>query len=185
MRQAIQQYGACLHVLTTRQRRVLRLRAGVGPAEPATRVEVARRLDLSVRRVRRVERRGLRVLKSAGRRGCAEAAPSVTEEEAFAIGGAVGVVLTGGVASGSAGAPGSSPADGRDDSTGGGKGDAAGSSGSNESGGVKGIAATGAPPATGSTGIALTLLVVLLISACVLGLGLETRRMWRSGAGID
>ncbi len=107
------------------------------------------------------------------------------EEEAFAIGGAVGVVLTGGVASGSGGAPRSSPADGRDDSAGGGKGDAAGSSGSNESGGVKGIAATGAPPAAGSTGIALTLLVVLLISACVLGLGLETRRMWRSGAGID
>ncbi len=107
------------------------------------------------------------------------------EEEAFAIGGAVGVVLTGGAASGPPGGTGSSPADGRDDSAGGGKEDAAGASGSNESGGVKGIAAAGSPPATGSTGIAVTLLVVLLISACVLGFGLETRRMWRSGAGIN
>ncbi len=106
------------------------------------------------------------------------------EEEAFAIGGAVGVVLTGGAASGPPGASGSSPADGRDDSAGRGKGDAAGGSGDNGSGGVKDIAATGSP-ATGSTGIVLTLLVVLLISACGLGFGLETRRMWRSGAGIN
>ena len=180
VRQAIRRYGTCLHVLTTRQRRVLRLRAGVGRAEPATRVEVARRLDLSVRRVRRVERRGLRVLERAGRRGCAEAAPGPVEEEAFAIGGAVGVVLTGGAASGPPGAPGSS-ADGRDDAANGGKGKPAGGTGSGESGGVKGIAATSSPPSPGSTGIVLPLLVVLLLAACAVGLGLEARRMLRPG----
>jgi hypothetical protein len=42
---------------------VLRLRAGVGPLRPAPRARVAQRLDLSVRQVRRAERRGVRALR--------------------------------------------------------------------------------------------------------------------------
>ncbi len=76
LRRAIARYGGCLQLLPPRQRRILTLRAGIGPAEPASRSRVARRLDLTPAVVRRAERRGLRALQSAGREGCASAGTS-------------------------------------------------------------------------------------------------------------
>jgi hypothetical protein len=64
--------GGCLDALPARVRRVLVLRAGVGPARPHSRAGVARALGLSVRRVARLERRGLRTLRRLDRTtGCA------------------------------------------------------------------------------------------------------------------
>ena len=61
---------ACLDGLPTLERRVLVLRAGLGPGRPRARARVARVLDLSAARVRRLERRGLRRLRGLARGGC-------------------------------------------------------------------------------------------------------------------
>jgi hypothetical protein len=61
--------SGCLDALGTTQRRVLVLRAGVGPGRPQTRRAVAERLDTTVRHVARTERRGLRELRSSARAG--------------------------------------------------------------------------------------------------------------------
>jgi hypothetical protein len=60
-------------------RRVLVLRSGLGPAARHSRASVAALLDLSVRRVARIERRGIRRLRRLDRTtGCvASAAPGV------------------------------------------------------------------------------------------------------------
>ena len=67
---------ACLDGLPTLERRVLVLRAGLGPRQPRARARVARALDLSARRVRRLERRGLRRLRGLARGGCGGGAPA-------------------------------------------------------------------------------------------------------------
>ena len=46
-------------------------------------------------------------------------------------------------------------------------------------------AATNTPPDPGETGIVLPLMGVLLVLACVVGFGLETRRLWRSGVDAE
>jgi hypothetical protein len=68
---------------------------------------------------------------------------------------------------------------------GGDKGDEPGgeTKGTGDAGGVEGIAATSTPPEPGRVDVGLLLLVVLLIAASAIGLGMETRRIWRSGAG--
>jgi hypothetical protein len=58
----VEQARQCLDDLGTGERRVLSLRAGVGPGVPLTRPQVARRLDLGVAQTGRIERRGLRRL---------------------------------------------------------------------------------------------------------------------------
>lgn len=69
LRETVTRARGCLDDLPSGQRRVLTLRAGVG-AEPArSRTSVARRLDVSVRRVARLERAGLRKLRSLARGG--------------------------------------------------------------------------------------------------------------------
>jgi hypothetical protein len=90
VRRLVTRYGACLPGLPARQRRVLRLRAGVGPREPASRAAVARRLEIPVARVRRTERRGLRALRRAARGGCAPASTSVTAGAAAEFASAAG-----------------------------------------------------------------------------------------------
>jgi hypothetical protein len=55
---------SCLDALPRAERRVLVLRAGVGAAAPRSRGTVARRLDVTVRRVRYLERSGLRRLRT-------------------------------------------------------------------------------------------------------------------------
>jgi len=162
VRRLVARYGGCLQELPTRQRRVLRLRAGVGPAEPASRAAVARRLDLTVTRVRRVEHRALRALRRAGRTGCA--AVSATGD---LVGGADGgaTLLASGTGAGgadaAAGADGGGsvgdPGDPADPAGGaGGSGDSSaggsGGTGGGASGGVKGIAETNPPALREATG---------------------------------
>ncbi|HTE63743.1 MAG TPA: hypothetical protein VK631_25520, partial [Solirubrobacteraceae bacterium] len=76
LRRTVERLSGCLDTLGTMQRRVLVLRAGVGPGDPQTRRAVAQRLDTTVRRVGRVERRGLRALHGAAGAGrCGTSAP--------------------------------------------------------------------------------------------------------------
>jgi hypothetical protein len=75
LRKTIKRLQGCLGSLRGLERRVLVLRAGVGAGPPRTRSRVARRLDLSTRRVTRLERRGVRRLRSlAGAGRCGGAA---------------------------------------------------------------------------------------------------------------
>jgi hypothetical protein len=74
LRKTVDRLQGCLGGLGRLERRVLVLRAGVGAGPPRTRSRVARRLDLSTRRVTRLEHRGvhrLRSLAGAGRCGAA------------------------------------------------------------------------------------------------------------------
>jgi len=59
----------CLDDLPTAERRVLVLRTGVGARHARSRAGVGRALDLSPRRVGRLERRGLRRLRALARGG--------------------------------------------------------------------------------------------------------------------
>jgi hypothetical protein len=63
--------GACLDGLPALERRVLVLRSGLGSRRPRSRAGVGRALDLSARRVGRLERRGLRRLRGLARGHCA------------------------------------------------------------------------------------------------------------------
>ena len=72
LRATVRRLQGCFGALSALERRVLVLRAGVGAGPPRTRSRVARRLDLSMRRVTRLERRGVRTLRrlaGAGRCG--------------------------------------------------------------------------------------------------------------------
>jgi hypothetical protein len=106
--------SGCLGTLSDRQRRVLVLRAGAGPRHPLSRRAVARRLHIPLRRVVRIERRGLRHLKRlAGHGGCggasgagASASPGATagttaaspSSYTTAVGGTAGTASGGGTA---------------------------------------------------------------------------------------
>jgi hypothetical protein len=89
---------ACVQRLDSTQRRVLVLRAGVGARAPRSRRRVASRLHVTVRRVARVERAGMRRLRTLQRTNSCAAAPA----------GTAGVVARGGLApvSGSGTGPG-------------------------------------------------------------------------------
>ena len=63
LRTTVKTASRCLDDLSTPQRRVLKLRAGLGAA-PRSRRGVARRLDITVRRVTRLERTGLSRLRT-------------------------------------------------------------------------------------------------------------------------
>jgi len=193
----VTRYGACLGELPARQRRVLRLRAGIGRGDPASRATVARRLELPLTRVRQAERRGLRALRRFGRTGCGAAsatdgADAGTGLGAAAPGGgpaaATSVLASGSGGAGAAGRGGGDPA-GSDpaggDPAGGGSGGGDGSrddggTGSADSGAVKGISAIGQPPRPNDSSVLVTLLGALLLVACLAGFGRETRRVWRS-----
>jgi hypothetical protein len=77
LQRAVARLGGCLDELAYAQQRVLELRAGVGAGPPRTRRGVARVLDIRVKRVWRLERRGLRNARSVARSdGCGSAAAS-------------------------------------------------------------------------------------------------------------
>jgi Sigma-70, region 4 len=65
LRRTVRRLGTCLDDLPTLERRVLELRTGLGPGRARNREGVARALDLSTRRVTRLERRGVRRLRAA------------------------------------------------------------------------------------------------------------------------
>ena len=155
---------------------MLRLRAGLGPREPATRAAVARRLELPVARVRRAERRGLRALRSSAREGCGAASDGAGADPALtgAVDGAASASAV--LASGSGGDGGSGdPAGGGDPAGSGGRdsggGSADGSSGGDggSSGGVKGIGATSPPPGAPATDVTLPLIVLLVAGLAAFG----------------
>jgi hypothetical protein len=184
----VARYGMCLSALTVRQRRVLRLRAGVGPREPETRAAVARRLELPLARVRKAERRGLRTLRRIGRDGCGAAAHD-------GAGAGPGVPTAGDpaaatvLASGVPGAAGAGPTTSGDparggDAAGGGTGSGSGGhdgggTGSTAAGAVKGISATGPAPPGGPTDVTLPLLLLVLAGGAAFGY----QRLRRSRAG--
>jgi hypothetical protein len=102
----VQRLDGCLPALAPRVRRVIVLRAGVGSAPAHSRIGVARRLDLPVKRVGRLERRGLRILRRAGRAsGCegAAAPASVAAGTAAATGAGMRFVSSDGSADTSGG----------------------------------------------------------------------------------
>jgi hypothetical protein len=65
----VAQTSRCLDDLSAGQRRVLTLRAGVGPGPPRSRGRVAKRLNITERRVVRLERTGLRRLRTLAKGG--------------------------------------------------------------------------------------------------------------------
>jgi hypothetical protein len=67
LRRIVRRLDACLPEIAAAQRRVLVLRAGVGPAPVRSRAQVARRLGVPVARVARLERRGVRTLRRLDR----------------------------------------------------------------------------------------------------------------------
>ena len=83
LRETVSDTARCLDDLSSAQRRVLTLRAGVGAGPPRSRSGVARRLRISERRVVRLERTGLRRLRSLDRVGaCAPpTAPTATSAD--------------------------------------------------------------------------------------------------------
>jgi hypothetical protein len=74
LRDAVLRFEGCLDSVPRTQRRVLELRAGVGSATTRSRAEVARLTGLRTRSVARLERRGLKRLRTLANRGtCAGA----------------------------------------------------------------------------------------------------------------
>jgi hypothetical protein len=68
----VQRFDGCLDALPRMQRTTLILRYGVGPVRARSGKQAAQLLDLSRRRVRLLERRGIRTLANAGRRTSCE-----------------------------------------------------------------------------------------------------------------
>ena len=77
-------FASCLGAVPSGPRQVLVLRAGAGAADPLGRQAVARRLDTTVQRVARSERRGLRSLRAAAADGCGGSAPAAANGTAAA-----------------------------------------------------------------------------------------------------
>ena len=67
LQRAVARLGGCLDELAHTQQRVLELRAGVGAGPPRTRRGVARVMDIRVKQVWRLERRGLRNARAVAR----------------------------------------------------------------------------------------------------------------------
>jgi hypothetical protein len=157
---------ACVAELSPLQRKVLRLRAGVGAGPPRSRQGVASRLDLSVRRVTRLERSGLARLRSLGRSGgCGGGvvAPAALATANVAAGTTAAVAAAapkrGG--SGGGGKPGGSGGSGSGSSSGGGGG----------SGGVGGEFATAPAVGGGSSGGTAAWIPIVLAALAALSAG--------------
>lgn len=165
----------CLPALAPRLRRVLVLRAGVGSARAHSRVRVARLLDVPVTRVGRLERRGLRLLRRAGRTtGCAgapaAAGAGVDTGVGATAGGSTRFVSAGSpedIAGGSATGGSSGDAGGADGSSAGGLDSSTLSPGTGE---VLGESSERAP-AVGAGGGDVTPLVLALILGLAVALG--------------
>jgi hypothetical protein len=180
----VAQTSRCLDDLSPAQRRVLTLRAGVGAGPPRSRGGVARRLNITVRRVVRLERTGLRRLRTlAGSGGCA--APDQPQPRPQTS--TAGVVAP--VAAAALGTRSSNGNDGG--ASGGGSGGESGNGGGSESDGNRG--GTGAPgesPRNGgvagvsqtnpsrSADLTIPLLLLLLALAAA-----ATTQLLRRGAG--
>ena len=69
LRATVERLQGCLGGVSAAERKVLVLRSGLGAAPARTRHSVARTLDVGVRRVGRIERRGLRHVRALARTG--------------------------------------------------------------------------------------------------------------------
>ena len=97
LRETVSNASGCLDDLSTAQRKVLSARAGLGSAPPRSRTAVARRFDISVKRVVRLEKTGLKKLRSlAGNGGCAPPTTSDTVESGATAPGTAAAAMTGG-----------------------------------------------------------------------------------------
>jgi Sigma-70, region 4 len=85
IRRTLKRHSECRFLLTTRERRILRLHLGLGDRKARSRQAVARRLDTSTGRVRRAERRAVVKLRRAGRSGICDS-PGLTAAS-FGLGG--------------------------------------------------------------------------------------------------
>jgi hypothetical protein len=174
VRRLVARYAGCLSGLPARQRRVLRLRAGIGPREPATRAAVARRLDLPVARVRVAERRGLRALRRSGRDGCAAAVDGAGADPGLATGpagdgpAAASAVLASGTGGGEEG-NGAGAGGGERDASGGSADGAGGGTdeGDGAAGDVRGVTATSPPVSSPGTDVTLVLLALVMAGLLV------------------
>jgi hypothetical protein len=81
LRRIVTRLSGCLDAIGPSRRRVLVLRSGLGPRRPQTRAGVADRLDTTIRRVARTERRGLRELRYAARVGRCGGEPNPTTRQ--------------------------------------------------------------------------------------------------------
>jgi Sigma-70, region 4 len=99
LRRAVSRLRGCLGALDRNQRRVLVLRAGLGEPRPRPRASVARILDVSSKRVARLERRGLRELKRLARQDCgavdAGAGPATVDDDSQLASASVGTTVAG------------------------------------------------------------------------------------------
>jgi hypothetical protein len=75
LRRDVARFAGCLEALPGVEGPLLAIRAGIGGAEPASLSDAARQLGISTHHAARIERRGLRQLRAAGRSGaCAPGA---------------------------------------------------------------------------------------------------------------
>jgi hypothetical protein len=89
LRRDVARFAGCLEALPGVEGPLLAIRAGIGGAEPASLGDAARRLGISTHRAARIERRGLRQLRAAGRSGaCAPGAAASRRSIALGTSGA-------------------------------------------------------------------------------------------------
>jgi hypothetical protein len=162
LRRSVARLSACLDQLPTRQRRVLVLRAGLGAARPHSRHGVARALDITVRRVGRLERSGLRQARELSR---ASACGVTDSTSSGSTAGTTLITTPGGDPAAGGGAP--------DPAAKGSEAPSARKPGTGDQGGVRGESdtrVTPIPPGDGpSGGIALALAIVLIVLAGLAG----------------
>jgi hypothetical protein len=171
LRETVAAANSCLGELDPAQRRVITLRAGVGPGPPRSRGGVAKRLDISVRRVVRLERAGLKRLKSLTENGrCVPLEQgSGTATAGVVAAGSLSAIVTSGK-SGNDTDKSKSPKGGRDGS-GSGRDEGGSSTGNggegtgDDRGGVAGRSITSLPVAAGSGASWLIILVALVLLA--------------------
>jgi hypothetical protein len=187
LRHVVLRLRGCAGRLPRAQRRVVLLRAGIGLGHVRSRARVAQITGYSVRRVRRLERSGLRILRSLSRDGCggtAAGAGAVTTAEPGGTTVAAGLVYATAPATGAgtdaggqngdgaAGAGGQEPGDGKP------RGDVRGERDSSEDGTLTFTP----PPAARDTNSGMAdLLLVGALGALALGAAAvrEMRRMPR------
>jgi hypothetical protein len=169
LRRAVARLSGCLDRLATVQQRVLVLRTGLGSARPHSRRGVARLLHVRVRRVMRIEHRGLRKARALSRAGACGGTSSGSGSA-----GVTGLASSGG-GGGDDGGSGAVP----EPTTGGDGGSAdTGTSSDGSSGGsgdVRGESETQLPPPLGgrgsaeATGVSLAIGIFLILLALLAG----------------
>lgn len=185
LRETVAQTSRCLDDLSAGQRRVLTLRAGVGAGPPRSRGGVAKRLNITERRVVRLERTGLRRLRTLGKGGgCAPPSQSQSQSQsATSTAGAVAPLAaatlrtqsSGGEDKGGGGGSGSGGERGK-----GGGSDSGGSADTpNESSEIGGVAGASQSNPPGSVNLTIPLLLLFLGLAAAATIYLLRR--WTAG----